>query len=568
MNEFFVSEGYEKTNTKQQTIENSLTFNENSIVKSKCTCSKTRCIKKYCECFSNGKFCLDCECENCFNIPENIKSLNEIKTKENAKSEKNKEDLQKNNIIICNCTKSGCSKKYCECFKAGKKCSEECRCIHCDNLDLYKVPILYGKKKKFYPSENNKILNSHKADPEFSNENSDFSSQELTNIQNTNAFENDTLSLYNVSLYIQGELILISERNEKPLKQDDQRKITYSKYGQEENQISITKENISKSKPKKNKKKKNCRNIIHNNMKTLNKRTKEIKKITINQENPINSNFKNYSKKEKNKLNTNSIKYVQVSNQANLKNNLEYLTKEECDKSKNRRSTRIKMTKNGLNNDKQLLNSEEKNLIIESLANSVPTDPNSNYKKNEYKIKNDFKSKNSRKKIVNNPTIMEEFKNDSLIIYSNLNQYKCDVDESLENVNTTFFDKTLKINTHSNNNEFKKHQTKLENEIGNNKFHSNSKKTYSRLNSLINDSKLNDSHKKKSMLKLTETPKLCEKKRYRNTTSKKRILNEDMYIKSNSTMNQTPIVNNENYFKKSFLDADDKIVKNLQSKYY
>jgi hypothetical protein len=35
--------------------------------------------------------------------------------------------------IICTCTKSGCNKNYCECFKNGQKCSSLCRCISCEN---------------------------------------------------------------------------------------------------------------------------------------------------------------------------------------------------------------------------------------------------------------------------------------------------------------------------------------------------------------------------------------------------------------------------------------------------
>ena len=35
----------------------------------------------------------------------------------------------------CNCSKSNCLKKYCECFKAGLKCSKTCRCKTCDNID-------------------------------------------------------------------------------------------------------------------------------------------------------------------------------------------------------------------------------------------------------------------------------------------------------------------------------------------------------------------------------------------------------------------------------------------------
>jgi hypothetical protein len=35
--------------------------------------------------------------------------------------------------IVCNCTKSNCRKKYCECYKGGKECSWMCRCVNCEN---------------------------------------------------------------------------------------------------------------------------------------------------------------------------------------------------------------------------------------------------------------------------------------------------------------------------------------------------------------------------------------------------------------------------------------------------
>ena len=33
----------------------------------------------------------------------------------------------------CTCKKSKCQKKYCECFNAGVKCSENCECSGCEN---------------------------------------------------------------------------------------------------------------------------------------------------------------------------------------------------------------------------------------------------------------------------------------------------------------------------------------------------------------------------------------------------------------------------------------------------
>ena len=39
-----------------------------------CTCKNSSCLKFYCECFSNGKYCQNCSCNNCKFLPENESS--------------------------------------------------------------------------------------------------------------------------------------------------------------------------------------------------------------------------------------------------------------------------------------------------------------------------------------------------------------------------------------------------------------------------------------------------------------------------------------------------------------
>jgi len=35
---------------------------------------------------------------------------------------------------VCNCRKSNCTKKYCDCYRRGKQCTSKCNCIDCKNF--------------------------------------------------------------------------------------------------------------------------------------------------------------------------------------------------------------------------------------------------------------------------------------------------------------------------------------------------------------------------------------------------------------------------------------------------
>lgn len=87
----------------------------------KCNCKKTQCQKSYCPCYLNNEKCVDCGCKDCQNSFTNLHS------------NKRRRLSISNKGFFCNCTKSNCQKKYCECYKANRSCNELCRCICCKN---------------------------------------------------------------------------------------------------------------------------------------------------------------------------------------------------------------------------------------------------------------------------------------------------------------------------------------------------------------------------------------------------------------------------------------------------
>ena len=143
--------------------------NNNSSSRPKCTCSKTGCLKKYCACFAKGIKCEDCECKNCEN-KDDKRDIIDIKEKKVFPLFPN--PINNNQKAVCNCTKSNCMKKYCECFKQGFSCNSLCRCVDCQN-----------KKEINNINNNNEIKNMNDiATPEFR----DFSGSFFQNNENIN----------------------------------------------------------------------------------------------------------------------------------------------------------------------------------------------------------------------------------------------------------------------------------------------------------------------------------------------------------------------------------------------
>ncbi|KAF5736808.1 Tesmin/TSO1-like CXC domain-containing protein putative isoform 1 [Tripterygium wilfordii] len=120
----------------------------------RCNCKKSKCLKLYCECFAAGVYCIEpCSCQECFNKPihedtvlatrKQIESRNPlafapkvIRSSESIPEigeDSNNTPASARHKRGCNCKKSNCLKKYCECYQGGVGCSINCRCEGCKN---------------------------------------------------------------------------------------------------------------------------------------------------------------------------------------------------------------------------------------------------------------------------------------------------------------------------------------------------------------------------------------------------------------------------------------------------
>ncbi|KAL5698093.1 hypothetical protein ACHQM5_029172 [Ranunculus cassubicifolius] len=121
-----------------------------------CNCKRSKCLKLYCECFAAGIYCAEpCTCQECYNKPEFIDMVFETRRIIESRNplafapkiihratDSPANIIEENNKVTpasarhkrgCNCKKSMCLKKYCECYQAGVGCSAGCRCNGCKN---------------------------------------------------------------------------------------------------------------------------------------------------------------------------------------------------------------------------------------------------------------------------------------------------------------------------------------------------------------------------------------------------------------------------------------------------
>ncbi|RDY11284.1 CRC domain-containing protein TSO1, partial [Mucuna pruriens] len=133
----------------------------------RCNCKKSKCLKLYCDCFTAGAFCTDpCACQGCLNRPEYAETVTDTRNLIQSRNPiafapkivkpttDNSSNMEDKNLTTpssarhkrgCNCKRSMCLKKYCECYQANVGCSSGCRCEGCKNV--------HGKKEDYVALE-------------------------------------------------------------------------------------------------------------------------------------------------------------------------------------------------------------------------------------------------------------------------------------------------------------------------------------------------------------------------------------------------------------------------------